>query len=52
MKGTLHEDQHTFYVTACLFLLRMGMFQTKVVEKIKTHFGFGNFFFLENSAFG
>ena len=26
------------------------MFQTKVVEKIKIHFVFSNFFFLENRA--
>jgi len=26
------------------------MFQTKFVEKIKTHFMFGNFFFFENRA--
>jgi len=27
------------------------MFQTKVVEKFKTHFTFNNFFFPENRAF-
>ena len=27
------------------------MFQTKVVDKIETHFMFNNFFFFENPAF-
>jgi len=33
--GTLHKDVRTF-ITSRAFLLRMKMFQTKVVEKIKT----------------
>jgi hypothetical protein len=37
MTGTLHEDQYTCLIFRS-FLLRMIMFQVKVVEKIKTHF--------------
>jgi hypothetical protein len=35
--STLREDQYTFFIISRSFLLRMKMFQTKVVEKIKTH---------------
>jgi hypothetical protein len=34
--GTLHEDQYTFF-TVHSTVLRIRNFQTKVVEKIKTH---------------
>jgi hypothetical protein len=44
MTGILLEDQYIFLIISHSFLLRIGMFQTKVVEKIKTHFVFGNFF--------
>jgi hypothetical protein len=33
------------------FLLERGMVQTKVVERIKTHFMFSNLFSPENRAF-
>jgi hypothetical protein len=33
------------------FFLEWEMFQSKVVEKIKTHFVFSNFFFFENLSF-
>jgi len=44
--GTLHEDEYTFLIISLSFLLRMR--NVVVVEKIKTHFVFNNFF--ENSA--
>ena len=31
-------------------LLELEMFQTKIVEKLETHFVFSNFFFFENRA--
>ena len=34
---TLPEDQYTFSIISPSFLLRIKMFQTKVVEKLKTH---------------
>jgi len=39
--GTLHEDIHTFTVTSECFL-EWEMFQTKVVQKIKTNCMFNN----------
>jgi len=36
MKGTLHEDQYTFLITSRSGL-KLDMFQTNAVEKIKTH---------------
>jgi hypothetical protein len=36
--GTSHEDQYTFMIIVAQFLLEWEMFQTNVVEKIKTHF--------------
>jgi len=41
MTGTLHEDQYTFLIISRF--LEYEMIQTKVVEKIKTHFVFNNF---------
>jgi hypothetical protein len=35
--GTLHEDQYTFLSYIAQFFLEWEMFQTKVVEEIKTH---------------
>jgi len=35
--GTLHEDQYIFFIISRAFFLRMRIFQTKVVMKIKTH---------------
>jgi len=43
--GTLHEDQYTFLLHRAQFYLELKMLQTKVVEEIKTHFLFSNFFF-------
>jgi hypothetical protein len=43
MTGTLHEDLCT-YISRWI-LLKWEMFQTKVVQKIKTHFMFNNVFF-------
>jgi hypothetical protein len=37
IKGTLLEDQCTFFIISSSFLLECELFQTKVVEKIKTH---------------
>jgi hypothetical protein len=34
MTGTLLEDQYIFLIISCSFLLRIEMFQAKVVEKI------------------
>ena len=47
MKGTLHEDLCTFMIILNLakFFLELEMFQTKVLQKIKTHFVFNSFFF-------
>ena len=50
MTGTLHEELCTFMITSRSILVRMRMFQTNVVQKIKTHFMFNNFFF-ENCDF-
>jgi len=41
--GILHEDQYTCLIIS-LSVLRKGMFQTNLVEKIKTHFMFNNVF--------
>jgi len=35
--GTWHEDQYTFWSYLAQFFLEWKMFQTKVIEKIKTH---------------
>ena len=37
MKGTLREDQYIFFIYLVHLFLEWEMFQTKVVEKIKTH---------------
>jgi hypothetical protein len=38
MMGTLHEDQSTFFLSYFAhFFLEWRMFQTNVVQKIKTH---------------
>ena len=58
IKVTLHEDQYTCFIISLSFDFRMKTFQTKYVEKIKTHilcsirvFFFLFFFFLfENRA--
>ena len=36
--GTLHEDQYNFWSYLAQFFLEWKMFQTKVVEEIKTHY--------------
>ena len=52
MTGTLHEDQYTFLIIMSLdsSYEEWELFQTKVVEKIKTHFMFNKFCFA-NRAF-
>ena len=35
--GTLHEDVRAFIIIPRYILLRVRMFQTKFVQKIKTH---------------
>ena len=43
---TLHEEKYTFLIISCYFFLELEVFQTKVVEKIKTHIlGSITFFF-------
>jgi len=37
MKGTLHKDQYIFLLYHACFFLKWEIFQSKVVEKIKTH---------------
>ena len=46
MTGTLHEDLCTFMIILNLakFFLELEMFQTKLLQKIKTHFVFNSFF--------
>jgi hypothetical protein len=50
MTGTLYNDQYTFMIVSRSVRLRMRNVQTSVVEKIKTHFIFNNFFFFEYRA--
>jgi len=46
LQGTLHKNQYTFLTTSRSVLLTIRMFQTKIVEKIKTHIlGSITFFF-------
>ena len=40
--STLYENRHLWHFTE--FFLEWEIFQTNVVEKIKTHFIFNNFF--------
>jgi len=47
--GTLHEEQYTFMMISFSVLLRMKMSQTKLVENIKTHFMYNNFFFFQKN---
>jgi hypothetical protein len=43
--GTLYEDQYTFLIISHYVLLEWEMFQTEIVDKIKTHIVmFSNFF--------
>jgi len=49
MTGTLREGLCTFMIKSRRIILRMGMFQTNVVEKIKTHM-LHSIFFFENHA--
>jgi hypothetical protein len=44
MKGTLHEDQNTFWSYLAQFFLRWEMCRKNVVQKIKTHFIFKKVF--------
>ena len=47
--GTLHEDQYTFLIISCSFLLRMRYVSDKFVEKIKIHL-LCSIIFFENRA--
>jgi hypothetical protein len=38
--GTVHKDQSTFFIISLSVIFRMRTFQTKIVEKIETHFVF------------
>ena len=49
--GTSHEYQYTFWLHLAQFFLKWEMFQTKIVEKIKTHILCSVYFFSpENRA--
>jgi len=48
--GTLLQDVCTLLITSRSILLRMRNFQTKVVQKMKTHFMLNAFFFSENET--
>jgi hypothetical protein len=51
IKGTLHEDQYTFYIISCSFLLIMrNASNTSCRENQNTHFMVSNFFPPENRA--
>ena len=51
INSTLQEDQNTFLITPHSIFLESEIFQTKAVEKIKTHILCSvTFFFLENLA--
>jgi len=51
VKGTLREDQYTFFIISRSFLLRIRNVSDKSCrEKIKTHFMFSNFFPQKNRA--
>jgi len=43
--GTLHEHQYVFWSYLAQFFLESKIFQTKVLEKFKTHFLFNKFIF-------
>jgi len=43
--GTLHENQYTFFIISCSFLLRIKNVSDKICKEGKiTHFIFGNVF--------
>jgi hypothetical protein len=44
MSGTLHEEVHTLMIMFRSIFLERDTLQTKVIQKIKTHFVFNNFF--------
>jgi hypothetical protein len=48
MMGALHEDQYAFSSHAAQFFLELETFQTKIVQKIKTHILRPITFFFEN----
>ena len=48
--STFYEDLSTVTPVYCSVLLKWEIFQTKVVQKIKTHILYSNFFFPENRA--
>ena len=51
MKGTLHEDQNTFFIISHPLLLRMRNVSDKSCREYQnTHFVFSNIFFFKNRA--
>jgi len=49
--GTLHADQYAFFLSfLSYFILKREMFQTTVVEKIKTHILCSKTFFFRKSC--
>jgi len=50
--STLHEDQYTFCSYFAPFFSKREILQTKVFEKIKTHFMFSNFSFRKSCRSG
>ena len=51
LTGTLHVDQHTFFIISCSIVLRiflLRIFPTTFVEKIKTLILCSKTFFFEN----
>ena len=51
MKGTVREDQYTFLSYLAHFFLEWEMFQTKVVDKIKTHIMYSVTFFYNSAVY-
>jgi len=49
MTGTLHDEQYTLYLAE--FLLEWEIFQTKVIEKIKTHILWSLYIFLNHAVY-
>ena len=50
--GTLHGDQYIFLIISVSVLLRMRNVSDKIVEKIKTHILYSNFFFRKSCRLG
>jgi len=50
MKGTLHEDQYTFFITSLSVLLRMRNISDKLCRKIQKHIFYIQQVFTKNRA--